>query len=157
MKINTFLPFFFSVENCILRRKTCRVEGEGTIHLSCMGYIVRRVELQNFCGFCQHVNTPKFKRFTRIHSQLYIIFFWHNSVFTVLTHGMPKERMRSWLLHSLLNHGKEGLKGKWKKSNIYGNNRCILNISLSEPLYFQRLKKCYTELLGKKPLEFLCA
>lgn len=37
------------------------------IHLSCMGYIFSSVELQDFYGFCQHVNTLEFKKITHIH------------------------------------------------------------------------------------------
>lgn len=73
--------------------------------------------------------------------------FCYNLAFTVQTHGARKKNFH-WVLPSVKKSRKSQNKIKWKKSNIYGNTWCILSTSLSEPLYFQRLQNCCTELLG---------
>lgn len=56
------------------------------------------------------------------------------------THGTRKNDKLSVALSK--KSRKSQNKIKWKQCNIYGNARGILNTSLSEPLYFQRLQNC---------------
>lgn len=132
MKINTFLSFFCT-ERIIFWEGNILSWGRKNDSFKLRGVYFQQCWITESLWF---LPTGRYSEIQKTHSYPFpikhsIILIQHS----LCTH-MELWRTPNWILPSLQNHGKERTKGKWKKSNIYGNTRCILNISLSEPLYF---------------------
>lgn len=146
-KSNTFfLTLFFLLfrRNYILRRKTVGWRRKNGWFNFCLTSF-QQCWIPEFYGFC-HANILKLKNSPICILEIKYNLFCYNSAFIVQTHGTRKNDKLSVALSK--KSRKSQNKIKWKQCNIYGNTRCILNIFLSEPLYFQRLQNCCTELLG---------